>query len=154
MTCVYLGLGSNLGERDINLFEGVHLLGQHPQIRVKRQSEWIETAPVGNVDQPMFLNGVLEIETNLNPIELLEVTTNIESQMGRTTKGDYEPRTLDIDILLYGGMIICLDELTIPHPLLHERQFVLAPLAELAPNLEHPMFGETIQRLLNNLEHQ
>lgn len=128
-----LGIGSNLGDRLDTLQRAVDLLNAEPGIRVTRSSRIFETEPVGGVDQPEFLNAVLEIDTDLEPHELLGATQRVESALGRTREIRWGPRTLDVDILLIDGRTIDDPDLTVPHPRMHERAFVLVPLLDLRP---------------------
>ena len=144
---VYLGLGSNLGERRKNIEEAVALLIENSSVRVKKISSLIETEPEGVREQPFFLNGVVEIETELSPSLLLKLLKSIEKTLGRKATKRWEPRIIDLDILLYGDLIIDNDGLKIPHPLLTERNFVLAPLKEIAPEAIHPILGKKIQEI-------
>jgi 2-amino-4-hydroxy-6-hydroxymethyldihydropteridine diphosphokinase len=129
----YLGLGSNLGDRQQNLEQAVVVLDQTPGVHVRRVSSFRVTAPHGVQDQPDFLNGVAEVETELSPPELLAVVKRIEQDLGRVTTFRWGPRLIDIDILLYDRLRWNTPELTIPHPGILERAFVMEPLAELAP---------------------
>jgi 2-amino-4-hydroxy-6-hydroxymethyldihydropteridine diphosphokinase len=133
LALVYLGLGSNLGDRRLNLEAAVTALDQTPGMRVRRVSSFSVTAPFGVQDQPDFLNGVAEIETELNPPHLLAVVKQVELKLGRVTSFRWGPRLIDIDILLYDRIRWQSPELTIPHPGILERSFVMEPLAELAP---------------------
>jgi 2-amino-4-hydroxy-6-hydroxymethyldihydropteridine diphosphokinase len=139
----YVALGSNLGDRERTLRSAVDALGAEPGIRVLDVSRLIDTEPVGYVDQPRFLNGVVAIETELPPRELLERLLRLERTFGREREGvpPQGPRTLDLDLLVYGEAEIDEPGLRIPHPRLHERAFVLEPLVELAPGLEVPGRG-------------
>lgn len=148
LNTVYLALGSNVGQRQKNLEKAVSLLGQHTMIEICDVSRFIETKAVSKVPQPDFLNAVIKIRTILTPFELLEVTQQIELSMGRTSKGTSDPRSIDIDVIFYGNQIVCEEGLTIPHPLMHERHFVLEPLCDIAPKEVHPVLGETIEQLL------
>ena len=147
---VYLGLGSNMGNRRDNLDKGLQLLSQREQ--VGQVSSIYDTEPVGNPAQPRFLNLVCQIYTRLAPMELLTLVKGIESKLGRTLGESNAPRPIDIDILFYGDQIIENSKLVIPHPRLAERAFVLVPLAELAPELAHPVSGKTIEELLQGLK--
>lgn len=130
----YLGLGSNLGDRLAYLRQAIFLLSQHPSIQYKRLSSLYETAPVGYLDQPAFYNLVCEIETSLEPTQLLNVVLDIEKRLDRVRTIRWGPRTVDIDLLLYDQAIIEQSNLVVPHPRMTERAFVLVPLAELIPD--------------------
>ncbi len=147
MKTVYLSLGSNLGDRERNLREAIRMLGE-AGVRTLRVSSLYETEPVDVRDQPWFLNLVVEAETELFPKQLLARIRKIEFDLGRKRVRPKGPRTADIDILLYGDSVIETGELTVPHPRLAERRFVLEPLAELAPELRHPVTRRTIRELL------
>jgi 2-amino-4-hydroxy-6-hydroxymethyldihydropteridine diphosphokinase len=144
---IYLSLGSNLGDRESNLRAALDRLPPH--VYVRRASPVYETAPVELTAQPWFLNQVIEAETDLSPTQLLFHTAGIERELGRTRDIPKGPRTLDIDILLYGDEIVDTPELDIPHPRMAERRFVLAPLADLAPGLRHPVSGLTVRQMLD-----
>ena len=147
---MYLGLGSNLGESRQNLSRAVELLS--PRVNVERISSLYETEPVGYLDQPRFLNAVLRGTTFLSPEELLSKAKEIEMTLGRVPSFQNAPRPVDIDILLYGKLVIDTPELTIPHPRMEERAFVLVPLAEIAPNLVHPVSGRKIKETRDKAE--
>jgi 2-amino-4-hydroxy-6-hydroxymethyldihydropteridine diphosphokinase len=142
----YLSLGSNVGDREARLREALRKLPSERLI-VLRVSPVYETAPVDMTEQPDFLNAVVEVETNLFPMQLLERIQRIERESGRERRVPKGPRTLDIDILLYGHAIIDSPRLTTPHPRMHLRRFVLEPMAELAPGLRHPVLGRTMAEL-------
>jgi 2-amino-4-hydroxy-6-hydroxymethyldihydropteridine diphosphokinase len=148
MTTAYLLTGSNLGNREDFLQKACELLSQRAG-NCKSISSIYETAPWGKTDQPAFLNQAIELETNLSPQDLLEVLLFIELELGRTRTEKYGPRTLDIDILLYGMEIIELPQLQIPHPQLANRRFALLPLCELNPQLIHPITGISMKGMLN-----
>ena len=150
MSVVYLGLGSNLGEREKNCLEAIKLLKENG-IAVVRQSSLIETEPWGMTDQPHFINMAAEVETGLPPHQLLALLMSIENKMGRDRTMKWGPRIIDLDILLYDDLIIDTEELTVPHPFLHERDFVLRPLAEIAPDKVHPLLKKTVRKLLEEL---
>ena len=136
----YIGLGSNLGEREATLREALTRLGELDGVAVVAVSSFRETDPVGNVDQPRFVNGAAEIETNLGPRELLESLLEVERSLGRdrSREGRWGPRTVDLDLLLYGDEAVGEAGLEIPHPRLAERAFVVEPLLELDPELRLP----------------
>ena len=146
----YLGLGSNIEPRKENIQKVLELLNMHESIEICAVSSLIETKAVSKFKQPDFLNAVMKINTTLSPHELLLCTQKIEKLLGRVSKGNNAPRKIDIDILFYGQEIVCEEgdyELTIPHPLCHEREFVLRPMCEIAPEFIHPVFQEKIETL-------
>jgi 2-amino-4-hydroxy-6-hydroxymethyldihydropteridine diphosphokinase len=147
----YIGLGSNLGDRKANLAAAARALEQAPGIHRLRLSRLIDTAPVGKTDQPRFLNAVAQVRTTLAARELLELLLAIEARLGRVRGERWGPRTVDLDLLLYGREIIREPDLTVPHPRLHERTFVLGPLAEIAPRAVHPVFRKSAAGLLRRL---
>jgi len=146
---VYLSLGSNIGERQENLDKAVDFLSQ--KLEVAKVSSVYDTASVGDIEQPRFLNLVCQAYTRLAPKELLAVAKGIESKLGRKPGKPDAPRPMDIDILFYGDKVIKTSELVIPHPRLVERAFVLIPLNEIAPDLVHPVSGKTIKELLEGI---
>jgi 2-amino-4-hydroxy-6-hydroxymethyldihydropteridine diphosphokinase len=150
---VYLGLGSNVGDREANLREALRRL-EAESIRVVRRSSVYETEPLDLRDQPWFLNAVVEVETDLFPRQLLACIQKIERQMGRRRSTPKGPRNIDIDILLYGRSVIATAELQTPHPRIAQRRFVLEPLSEIAPELRHPVSGKTAREMLNASEPQ
>ena len=141
----YLGLGSNLGDRQANLDRALALLSQ--RLKVDKVSSIYDSEPVGNIEQPRFLNLVCQVTTNIEPAGLLALAKGIEAKMGRVG-GSGAPRTIDIDILFYGDQVIDTPKLVIPHPRLAKRAFVLAPLVEIAPDLVHPVSGKKAKELL------
>ena len=147
MIRVFLGLGSNLGDREKNIKEAVRLLRENGQVEIEKVSSLYETEPVGIKNQPAFLNGVLEIETNLSPRNLLDTLQAIERRLGRKKGRKWGPRLIDLDILLYGDLVMEEEDLKIPHPFLAERSFVLIPLAQIAPAIVHPLSKLTISDL-------
>jgi 2-amino-4-hydroxy-6-hydroxymethyldihydropteridine diphosphokinase len=151
MSIVYIGIGSNLGNREHNCRRAIELLGQRG-VRVRKRSSLYETEPWGVKDQPRFLNMVIEIETELNPQELLEVLKNAETEVGRQKTFTWGPRIIDLDILFYNDLIVNEDNLKIPHPFMHERDFVLRPLVEIAPELRHPLLKMSVRELFNRLD--
>jgi 2-amino-4-hydroxy-6-hydroxymethyldihydropteridine diphosphokinase len=150
MATVYLGLGANLGDRRQNLTQSLDLLSR--QAEIEQVSSVYETEPVGFKEQPLFLNAVCRIATKLSPRQLLSLVKKIEVTLGRIPSFPDAPRPIDIDILFYGNKIIKSQNLTIPHPRLVQRAFVLIPLAEIAPEVTHPENGKTVKELFSNLE--
>jgi 2-amino-4-hydroxy-6-hydroxymethyldihydropteridine diphosphokinase len=152
MPLAYIGLGSNLGDREATLRRAVDLLGSRPGIRVVAVSSLHETEPVGLLEQPRFLNAAAAVETELSPRALLDELLAVERALGRTREGPrYGPRTIDLDLLVYGEEVVREEGLDVPHPRLHERRFVLEPLAELAPGLVVPGWG-AVEALLARLD--
>ncbi len=146
---VYLSLGSNLGDKTGNLAQAIDLLAHHDKIRVTHKSSLYITAPWGKTDQDEFINQVVEIDTELTPLELLNVLQQIEIKLGRLRNEKWGPRVIDLDILLFGEETIALPELVIPHPHMYARLFVLIPLQEIAPQLLFPDgkgIGEVLAR--------
>jgi len=146
---VYLSLGSNVGDREAQLRDALARLGAAG--RVVALSSVYETEPVELTGQPWFLNCAVALETEKSPEELMTAILDIEQEMGRRRVLRKGPRSIDIDILLFGGTIMDSTELTIPHPAMHQRRFVLEPLAEIAPELQHPVLKKTIRELLDAL---
>jgi 2-amino-4-hydroxy-6-hydroxymethyldihydropteridine diphosphokinase len=150
-TTAFVGIGSNLGDRETNLRRAIELLSAEAGIEVVAVSEIRETEPVGPVEQGPFLNGAVQVETSLPPGELLERLLAVESRLGRVRAERWGPRTIDLDLLLYGGEKIDEPGLSVPHPRLHERRFVLEPLAHLDPGLQIPEKG-SVSALLAKLK--
>jgi 2-amino-4-hydroxy-6-hydroxymethyldihydropteridine diphosphokinase len=142
---VYLSLGSNVGDRAGNLNSAIERLGNLGT--VESQSSFYETEPVEFTAQPWFLNCAVKLDTEKMPKQLLAGILDLERKMGRRRTQKKGPRTIDIDILLFGNSIIDTKGLTIPHPAMHERRFVLEPLAEIAPEVRHPVFKRTVREL-------
>jgi 2-amino-4-hydroxy-6-hydroxymethyldihydropteridine diphosphokinase len=147
---VFIALGTNLGDRPANLRAAIAALA--PQISVQAESALYETEPWGFVDQPAFLNMVLRAETQLAPADLLERLKTLEISLGRAPSFLNGPRLIDLDILFYDDLILDTSSLVIPHPRLHERVFVLVPLAELSPEFIHPVLGRSIAHLNEALD--
>lgn len=148
----FVALGSNMGEKERYILSAVNALAAREDVRVKRLSTLIQTAPYGGVVQDDFLNGAVEIETLLSPYELLDVLHGLEQAAHRERKVHWGPRTLDLDILLYDELCLDRPDLIVPHIDMANRDFVLRPMAELAPGLVHPVLGKTMQQLLREWE--
>jgi 2-amino-4-hydroxy-6-hydroxymethyldihydropteridine diphosphokinase len=146
----YLALGSNIGDREANLRDAVRRM-ESEGIRVVARSSLYETVPQELLDQPSFLNAVVEVETDLFPMQLLARVQQIERAMGRRRVTPKGPRNIDIDILFYGRAVIGTAELEVPHPRIAQRRFVLEPLAEIAPDFRHPVTGKTAGEMLAGL---
>jgi 2-amino-4-hydroxy-6-hydroxymethyldihydropteridine diphosphokinase len=149
----YIALGSNLGDREQNLRRAIQLLNDTDGITVTTVSRFLENPSVGGPDDaPDFLNAAARLDTTLGSHALLHRLLEIEQALGRVRRQRWEPRLVDLDLLLYNDQIVSSQELVVPHPLMHERSFVLRPLAEIAPDLVHPTLQMTIRGLLDDLE--
>lgn len=148
---ILIGLGSNMGDRQQNIMTAIRTLNKHTEITIEKVSSLYETKPVGVTDQPDFLNGAISIGTTLTPSELLAVCLDVECQMGRVRHERWGPRNIDIDMLIYHSLVIRDEVLQIPHPRLHERTFVLVPLAEIASDILVYQ-GETPSQLLKTMD--
>jgi 2-amino-4-hydroxy-6-hydroxymethyldihydropteridine diphosphokinase len=146
---VYLAAGANLGRRQHNLKQALRALP--PQVEISAVSRLYETAPAYVLDQPVFLNIAVEGQTGVSPTELLAYLQQIEKSMGRERKLRHGPRLIDLDIIFYDDLALDLPQLTIPHPRMHERGFVLRPLADIAPDFVHPLLKQSVRTLLANL---
>ena len=160
LSTVYISIGSNLGNRLKYIREAIRRIEQSKDIKISRASSVYETQPAEYKDQPWFLNMVLELGTSVEPLNLLELLLDIENQMGRTRpegssrrkrNQKYGPRNIDLDLLLYDDLVLNSDKLTLPHPRMHERGFVLVPLAEISPQVVHPLLKKNVEKLLENL---
>jgi 2-amino-4-hydroxy-6-hydroxymethyldihydropteridine diphosphokinase len=147
---VYIGIGSNTGDREDNCRKAIGLLGGY-NIKVVRTSSMYETEPWGVKDQPRFINMAVEIETDLEPRNLLNALKDIEKKMKRVPSERYGPRLIDLDILLYNDLVMDEPDLKIPHSHMHERDFVVKPLMEIAPEAVHPTFGKKITELFSQI---
>ncbi|OGW47752.1 MAG: 2-amino-4-hydroxy-6-hydroxymethyldihydropteridine diphosphokinase [Nitrospirae bacterium RBG_13_41_22] len=150
MAIAYIGIGSNLGNRQENCLRAIELL-QKKGIIVTKRSSLYETEPWGVKDQPRFINMAVEIDTSLEPKELLKILKNIEKELGKEKSSKWGPRIIDLDILLFDDIILNEDNLKIPHPLMHERDFVLRPLCEIAPDIYHPLLKMRMYELMQKI---
>ena len=150
----YIGVGSNLGDKHRNCCEAVERLDRVPGCRVIKTSPWYRTRPVGVKDQDWYVNGVIALEVGISARRLLTDLLGIESAMGRIRTEKWGPRIVDLDILLVGQEILHDPDLQVPHPLMHTRSFVLAPMVDLAPRLVHPVLQRTMTELLDDLKEE
>lgn len=150
MSVSYIGIGSNLGNRHKNCLHAIELLEERG-VLVQKRSSLYETVPWGVKDQPSFINMVVQIETTLKPDELLRLLKDIEKEIGRQDSIHWGPRIIDLDILLFNTLVLNEKKLQIPHPYLHEREFVLRPLNEIAPDVIHPVFHMSIDKLTQKM---
>ena len=152
MTKSYVGIGSNLGEREFLIRKAVEGLRELPRTSVIQVSSLYDTDPVGDIEQPAFLNAVVRLETELEARELLWHLLLIEKRMGRIRTQRWGPRSIDLDLLFHGDEVIEESDLRVPHPEAHNRAFVLLPLQELEPDFTHPETGETIRKMIRGLD--
>jgi len=148
----YIGIGSNLGDKVDQCERAISEILKVDRHKLLARSPFFKTQPVGYTSQDWFVNGVIKIETDLEPFDLFKTLKTIESKLGRMKTFRWGPRSIDLDILFFDDREIKTEELQIPHPLLHERRFVLIPLAEIDPGLIHPVLKKSIQELLENLK--
>jgi len=151
MSIAYIGIGSNLGDRAHNCRRSIELLRQKGII-VEKESSLYETEPWGVKSQPLFLNMAIMLETKLHPGELLTILKDIEEKMGRGETFHWGPRIIDLDILLFDNLVMDKEDLKIPHPYLHKREFVLRPLCEIAAYVQHPVLKLSMKELLQSLD--
>ena len=149
METVYISIGSNLGNREKSCRLAIEGISEFA--KVSAVSSMYETEPVGYEEQPIFINCAIEIETDLSPHKLLDKLHSIENRLGRVREIKWGPRIIDLDIIFYGNEVVNDPDLTIPHPEAHKRRFVLEPLDEIAPTLEHPVLRQSIRELLASL---
>ena len=152
MPLAYIGFGSNIGDRLAHIQNALHILSKTEGITLKKISAIYETAPVGYEAQAEFLNGVAAIQTSLSPLSLLHTLKTIETAVGRQHRIRWGPREIDLDILIYEDLCLQTEKLVIPHAEMHLRSFVLVPFSEIAPDVVHPVFQESIQTLCNRLK--
>ena len=154
MEKAFIGFGSNLGEREQIIRCAAEALDLLPNTKLARISSLYDTKPLGDLDQPNYLNAVAMVLTELEPQRLLWNLLLIESKLGRKRRRHWEPRPIDLDLLFYGDAVIDEPELVVPHPGAHERAFVLVPMSELAPDFVHPVLGKSISELLKSVKPQ
>ena len=147
MAVIYIGIGSNIGDKAENFKEAINRLDSQDQVTITGRSEFYRTHPAGGPPQEDYLNGVIKAETGLSPEDCLALFKRLEKEMGRVPAGEDHPRVIDLDLLLYDDIVMNTGTLTVPHPRLHERSFVLKGLAQIAPEVVHPVLEKTIREL-------
>ena len=152
LNTVYIALGSNIGDRQSNLDQAIRLLGFYEDTEIVAVSSYLNNPAVADTYQPDYLNAAIEVRTLLSLRELFAITLDIERQLGRQSKGTSDPRTIDLDILLFNDLILSDDDLVVPHPLMQDRVFVLKPLCELIPDGIHPILNESMQALYDKIK--
>jgi 2-amino-4-hydroxy-6-hydroxymethyldihydropteridine diphosphokinase len=148
----FIGIGSNLPDPQTNCDAAITHIAAIPECQVLRRASYYRTEPVGFLDQPWFINTVLELRTTLSARELMECLQGVENLMGRKKLAKWGPRIIDLDILLYGQEVINAPDFIVPHPELHRRRFVMEPLFEIAPYVIHPAFGISVAGLMQRLD--
>ena len=148
----YIGIGSNLGDKADQCEQAISKILRFDRHKLLAKSSFFKTQPIGYTSQDWFVNGVIKIKTDLEPLNLLRLLKTIESLLGRTETFQWGPRTIDLDILIFEDREIRTEDLQIPHPLLHERQFVLIPLVEIDRDLVHPVLKKTVGEILENFK--
>ncbi len=151
MQTAYIGIGSNLGDKLNNCLKAIKLIDRIPGCRVKAKADFFHTEPVGVEDQDWYVNSVISLLTEISAHQLLKCLLDIEECLGRERKRKWDPRTIDLDILFFAQDVINEENLTVPHPFLQERRFVLVPMVQLAPDLIHPVLGKSMAELLDAL---
>jgi len=148
----YIGLGSNLGDREENCKSALSFLGSSKSIEIRKVSSFYSSSPVGYLEQPNFVNGAAEVSTDFAPHELYSEMARVEKRLRKNTPFENGPRTIDLDLLMFDELISSDTVLTLPHPRMHKRRFVLEPLVEIAPNLIHPILKQSVKFLRDSLE--
>lgn len=152
--CAFIGIGSNLGDKSKNIEDAIRLVSELDSTKVVKISSFYKTEPVGYVDQDWYVNAVIKIVTNLPPKELLSSLLKIEKDLGREREKKWGPRIIDLDILFYEDLIVNEKGVMIPHPHLHERNFVLKPFCDIEPGFVHPIFKKDISTLYSELQNK
>ena len=152
LNTVYIALGSNIGDRESNIDQAIRLLGSYDDTEIVAVSSYLNNPAVADTYQPDYLNAAIEVRTLLSLRELFAITLDIERQLGRQSKGTSDPRTIDLDVLLFNDLILSDDDLVVPHPLMQDRVFVLKPLCELIPDGIHPILNESMQALYDKIK--